>query len=56
VRVLLALVEAVGLLLGLDGGVALGALQSVSQLNLMCRVVIGVRMHVVPGHQPRRRC
>jgi len=34
VRVLLALVEAVGLLAGLDGGVALGALYNVSPVNL----------------------
>jgi len=39
VRVLLALVEAVGLLLGLDGSVALGALWYVSQLDLASLVI-----------------
>lgn len=53
--VLLALVEAVGLLLGLDGGVALGALYDVSPFDLK-RVVIGIGMRIVPGHQPRRCC
>ena len=55
VRVLLALVEAVGLLLGLDGGVALGALYSVSLLKPQC-LVVGAGMCIVPGHQPRRCC
>jgi hypothetical protein len=53
VRVLLALVEAVGLLLGLDLGVADGALQGVSQSNQDVSLVC---WSVVPGHQPRRCC
>jgi hypothetical protein len=53
VRVLLALVEAVGLLLGLDLGVADGALQDVSQLDQDMPLVCWL---VVPGHQPRRCC
>ena len=54
-RVLLALVEAVGLLTGLDGGVALGALYNVSPVDLTC-IAIGFGIRIVPGHQPRRCC
>jgi hypothetical protein len=52
VRVLLALVETVGLLLGLDDGVALGALYVVSPLSRSKAFVVSI----VPGHPPRRRC
>jgi hypothetical protein len=45
-------VEAVGLLLGLDLGVADGALQIVSRLSQD----MPLRDSIIPGHQPRRCC